>query len=128
MTGYVQVLHELVTDCRRPENYRSLVSPLVCAGSVVGNLFMLSLVSKAAVLVAEGGATWLALPLLTLVGAALVMRSFDAHSGRFDSVGVGWLAMPVILPLYSLVGIKAAVEYLLTWDGEWYSVAKGIGS
>ncbi len=128
MTGYVQVLHELVTGCRRPTNYRSLVSPLVCAGSVFGNLFMFSLVSKAAVLVAESATAWLALPLFALVGSGLAMRLYDAHAGQFGRVGVGWLAMPIILPLYSLVGIKAAIEYVLTWDGEWYSVAKGAGS
>jgi hypothetical protein len=128
MTGYVQVLHDLVGDCRAPRNYRTLLSPFICAGSVLGNLFMLSLVSKAAVLVVQGAASWLALPVLTLVASALAMRVYDTRAGRFDAVGVGWLAMPVILPLYSLVGIKAAVEYLVTWDGEWYSVAKGVSS
>jgi hypothetical protein len=92
---------------------------------VLGNLFMLSLVSKAAVLVVNGAATWLALPLATLVASALAMRAYDARTDRVEGVGVDWLVTPLVLPIYSLVGIKAAVEYLLTWDGEWYHVAKG---
>ena len=65
------------------------------------------------------------LPALTLIGSALALRAYDARAGRLDGIGVGYLLMPAVLPLYSLAGIKAVVEYLLTWDGEWYSVAKG---
>jgi cellulose synthase/poly-beta-1,6-N-acetylglucosamine synthase-like glycosyltransferase len=125
MTGYAQVLHRLVADCTSPRNYRTLVSPAICAGSVVGNLFMLSLVPKMAVLVVNNVASWVVLPVLTLIGVALAMRTYDARAGRLDGVGVGSLVTPAVLPLYSLAGIKAVVEYLLGWDGEWYSVAKG---
>jgi glycosyltransferase involved in cell wall biosynthesis len=125
MTGYAQVLHARVTECLSPQNYRTLLSPLICAGSVLGNLFMLQLVSKAAVLVVNGGTGWMALPAATLIGSALALRAYDAHAGRLDGLGVGYVLMPAVLPLYSLVGIKATVEYLVSWDGEWYSVAKG---
>ena len=126
MTGYAQVFHNLVAGCQSPRGYRSFLSPLICAGSVFGNLFMLSLVSKLVVLIVNGAATWLILPVATLALSALAMRTYDARTGRLDTVGYGWALMPVILPLYSLVGIKAFVEYLLSWDGEWYSVDKGI--
>ncbi|WP_276257935.1 glycosyltransferase [Haloglomus litoreum] len=125
MTGYAQVLHGLVAGCTAPKNYRTLVSPVICAGSVIGNLFMLSLVPKMAVLVVNGVAAWVVLPVLALVGVALAMRAYDARAGRLDGIGVGALVTPVVLPLYSLAGIKAVVEYLLGWDGAWYSVAKG---
>ncbi|WP_227134699.1 glycosyltransferase [Halorubellus salinus] len=125
MTGYTQVLHSLVADATEPSNYRSVLSPLLCAGSVFGNVLMLSLVSKAAVLVVNGATNWVLLPALTLIGSALALRAYDARAGRLDGLGVGYLLMPAVLPLYSLAGIKAVVEYLLTWDGEWYSVAKG---
>jgi hypothetical protein len=125
MTGYAQVLHSLITGSLSPQNYRSLVSPVVCAGSVLGNVFMLSLVSKMAVLVVNGVAQWTLLPAATLVGAALALRIYDAHAGRLDRIGIGYLFVPAVLPMYSLAGIKAVVEYALSWDGEWYSVAKG---
>lgn len=125
MTGYAQVLHRLVVNPLSPRSYRSVLAPVICAGSVLGNLFMLSLVSKALVLVVNDASSWLALPLATLGATALAMRAFDVHLGRLDTVDAGWILTPLILPLYSLVGIKAAVEYLFTWDGEWYSVAKG---
>jgi len=126
MTGYAQVLHDLVANPLSPRGYRTVLAPLIAAGSVLGNLFMLSLASKALVLVVNGAAAWLALPLLTLGASALAVRTYDTRFGRLDGIGVGWIATPLILPLYSLVGIKAAIEYLMTWDGEWYSVAKGI--
>ena len=125
MTGYAQVLHSLIRGVCSPTNYRSVLSPVICAGSVFGNVFMLSLVPKMAVLVINGATGWIALPGTTLVGSALALRLYDTRSGRLGSVGVGYLMMPAVLPLYSLVGIKAVVGYLLTWDGEWYSVAKG---
>lgn len=125
MTGYAQVLHSLVADCRPRENYRTVLSPLICAGSVLGNLFMLQLVSKAAVLVASGATGWLVVPLVVLVGSALALRAYDSRADRLDELGVGYLLVPAVLPLYSLAGIKALVEYCLTWQGEWYSVAKG---
>jgi len=125
MTGYAQVLHSLIRGAVSPENYRSLLSPVICAGSVFGNVFMLSLVSKMAVLVINGATGWIVLPGATLIGSALALRLYDTRSGRLGSVGVGYLVMPAVLPLYSLVGIKAVVGYVFTWDGEWYSVAKG---
>jgi len=130
MTGYAQVLHRLVgRGCRRlwsrEGTHRDVFAPAICASSVFGNVFMLSLLPKAAVLVAHGRGRWLALPGATLIGAALVLRVYDTSKGRLGSVGVGYLLLPAVLPLYSLAGIKAVVEYLFTWDGEWYSVSKG---
>ncbi|MFT4920928.1 MAG: glycosyltransferase involved in cell wall biosynthesis [Haloarculaceae archaeon] len=125
MTGYAQVLDSLVRDSVSPENYRSVLSPAISAASIFGNIFMLSLVSKMAVLLVNGVAGWVVLPAVVLVGSALALCAYDVRSGRLDRVGLGYLIMPVVLPLYSLAGIKAFVEYLFTWDGEWYSVAKG---
>ncbi len=126
MTGYAQVLHSLITDPLAPRGYRTALAPLIAAGSVFGNLFMLSLVSKALVLIANGAAAWLTLPVLALSAASLAIRAYDTHAGNLDTVDAGWMLTPLILPVYSLAGIKAAVEYVLTWDGEWYSVVKGV--
>lgn len=130
MTGYAQVLHRLVgRGLRRlwsgEGTHRDVLAPAICASSVFGNVFMLSLLPKAAVLVAHGQGRWLALPGFTLIGAALALRVYDTTRGRLGSIGVGYLLLPAVLPLYSLAGIKAVVEYLFTWNGEWYSVSKG---
>lgn len=125
MTGYTQVLHITLGDCLSPKNYRTYLSPLICAGSVLGNLFMLQLVSKVAVLVMNGGISWITLPVLALIGSALAIRIYDSRASRIEGIGVGCVVAPLILPLYSLAGLKAIVEYVLTWDGGWYSVVKG---
>ena len=49
----------------------------------------------------------------------------DARAGIVDTVGWRWLLVPLVFPLYSLAALKSLVEYLFSWDGEWYRVAKG---
>ncbi|MFB6197838.1 MAG: glycosyltransferase family 2 protein, partial [Halobacteriaceae archaeon] len=41
MTGYVQVLHHLGSDLN-PRDYRSVLSLVICAGTIIGNVLMLS--------------------------------------------------------------------------------------
>ncbi|WP_415380644.1 glycosyltransferase [Halosimplex sp. TS25] len=123
MTGYAQVLHRRLAALR-PLDTRSVVALVTCAGAVFGNLLLLSLVSKVAVLVATGRATLLAVPLAAVVGVSLLVRVVDAVGGHVDGVGVGWLLAPIVFPLYGLAGVKGAVEYAITWDGEWFHASK----
>lgn len=123
MTGYAQVLHRQSTSLR--PRVRSLLAFGVAAGTVLGNMLMLSLVSKVAVLALVGANVALAVPLATVVGIALAVRMYDLKHGLVSDVGVGWLLAPLVLPIYSLAGIKGTVEYCLSWDGEWYHAVKG---
>jgi hypothetical protein len=123
-TGYAQVLASRLHRAD-PTDTRGLFSLAVCAGSVLGNLLLLSLVTKLAALLVVGPAWLLGVPLGTAVGLALAVRLLDYRAGHVDSVGLGWLLAPLVFPLYSLVGIKGTTEYLFTWDGEWFHAAKG---
>ncbi|WP_459191857.1 glycosyltransferase family 2 protein [Halosimplex sp. J119] len=123
MTGYAQVLHRRITTLR-PLNWRGAVALATCAGAVFGNLLVLSLVSKVAVLAASGRVALLTVPLGAVVGVSLLVRGVDALGGHVDGVGVGWLLAPVVFPLYGLAGVKGAVEYVITWDGEWFHASK----
>ena len=125
MTGYVQVFRTLFADIWGSRDYRDLTAVAICAGTVSGSLLMLSLVSKFAVLfVVDAGALFLA-PLGAVLGTALVVRLMDYRADIVDTVGWRWLLVPLVFPLYSLAALKSLVEYLFSWDGEWYRVAKG---
>jgi threonine/homoserine efflux transporter RhtA len=124
MTGYAQVFHrQLVTVDR---SLRSLLALAVTAGTVVGNLLLLSLVSKLAVVALAGAGYALAAPVVTACAVALAARVHDVTNDRLSTVGLGWLFAPLLLPLYSLAGIKGTVEYCCSWDGGWYHAAKGV--
>lgn len=122
MTGYAQVLHQRSGSLR--PRIRSVLAFGVAAGTVLGNLLMLSLVSKVAILAVIGAGYALAVPLVTVAGIALAVRLYDLKHGQVTDVGIGWLLAPLVLPIYSLAGIKGIVEYCVSWDGEWYYVVK----
>jgi len=63
-----------------------------------------------------------------IVAITLAVQIQDYRQGSIDAFGLTWLAIPLLFPLYSLVAIKAIVEYLFTWEGEWYSVSKGVSA
>jgi hypothetical protein len=59
-----------------------------------------------------------------LAGVCLGARLLDRRVGVVDSVGLGWLLVPFVLPFYSLAAIKGIVEYPISWRGEWFRVEK----
>ncbi|MUV90008.1 glycosyltransferase [Halapricum sp. CBA1109] len=124
MTGYAQASHYLLGDIRPLRELRNPISAIIGAGTVGASLFMLSLVPKFVVL-AQVGAWWLIAATLSLLFAiTLAVQRQDYRGGLVDSVGWSWLVVPFVFPLYSLVAIKGTIDYLVSWEGEWYSVVK----
>ena len=122
LTGYAQVLHRRLGALEASR--RSVFALAICAGSVLGNLLILSMAAKVAVLVAVDAAAWIAAPLAALAVVGIAARWYDARAGHIEGFDLGWALTPAVLVCYSLVGIVATVEYVTTWDGEWYSVDK----
>ena len=125
MTGYAQTLHKLVAEVRPVTDYRNLLSAAICASTVVGSLLMLSLLSKFVVLFLAGAQGLFLLPIVVVMSATAAVRLVDRRAGVIESFGYGWALVPLVVPLYSLTAIKAVIEYLFSWDGDWYSVEKG---
>jgi len=124
MTGYAQVFHRLLGRFDPFGRPRTIVSTLFCGGALAGNFAILSIVSQVAVL-ARAGVPWVVAALLCSVWAVtLATRLLDVRAGVVDRVGVGWLFVPLTLPLYSLAAIKGIVEYPISWEGEWFRVEK----
>lgn len=124
MTGYAQVFHRLLSRIE-VRDHRSILSAVICAGTVVGNALMLSLLSKFLVLLVADAELWFLPPLVAVFTVTLVSRFHDVRSVGISYPGLYWLLTPVLFPLYGLTMLKAIFEYLLTWDGAWYSVEKG---
>ena len=126
MTGYAQTLHKLVAEVRPVTDYRNLLSAAICASTVIGSLLMLSLLSKFVVLFLAGAQGLFLLPIVVVMSATASVRLYDRRAGTVDDFGYGWALVPIVVPLYSLTAIKAVIEYLFSWDGDWYSVEKGV--
>jgi cellulose synthase/poly-beta-1,6-N-acetylglucosamine synthase-like glycosyltransferase len=128
MTGYTQASHYLIGNSWPLTDYRNPLSALIAVGTVGAGLFLLSLMSKFVVLAIEGQGAVLGGGLAIIVAITLAVQVQDYRQGSIDSFGLTWLAIPLLFPLYSLVAIKSMVEYLFTWEGEWYSVSKGVSA
>jgi glycosyltransferase involved in cell wall biosynthesis len=124
MTGYAQVFHRLLGSAR-PGEPRSVASLAFCGGALLGNVLVLSLVAQVAAILAAGTGWVLAVTFGSVWGVAALSRLLDSRQGNVDRVGLGWLLVPFVLPLYSLAAIKGIVDYPLSWEGEWYRVEKG---
>ncbi|MFB6150698.1 MAG: glycosyltransferase family 2 protein [Haloarculaceae archaeon] len=125
MTGYAQVLHALGDRAFPPADHRDVLSVGICASTLLGSLLALSLFSKF-VTVLLWGPDWLFLvPLVAVTLVTLLVRAADVALGVADDLGFVWLLAPLVFPLYSLAAIKAVLEYLFSWEGEWYHVVKG---
>ncbi|WP_459191658.1 glycosyltransferase family 2 protein [Halosimplex sp. J119] len=124
MTGYAQVFHRRLGRLHPFSKPRSAASLVFCAGAILGNFVILSLIPQLAVLAAIGASAVLAATVGTLWGICLGARLLDAHIGVVDGVGLTWLLMPFALPFFSLAAIKGIVEYPISWEGEWFRVEK----
>ncbi|MFB6354695.1 MAG: glycosyltransferase family 2 protein [Halobacteriales archaeon] len=123
MTGYTQVVNRLVRDID-PRSYRSVLSVIICAGTVVGSALTLSVVSKFLVLLVIGAEAWFLPPVAAVLGVTLGVRLYDRSTCGIRRPTRHWLVVPLLFPLYGFTTVKAGLEYLLSWDGDWYRVEK----
>jgi cellulose synthase/poly-beta-1,6-N-acetylglucosamine synthase-like glycosyltransferase len=125
MTGYAQTLHNQVATIR-PLNRRNLLAPAICAGSVGGNIVMLSMIPKFAVLGWLGLSWGVIVPMALIMVLAVAARAIDVSLDAVDGADWYWPLVPAVMILYSFAGVKAMLEYVFTWDGSWYAVRKGM--
>lgn len=126
MTGYAQVFHRLVTSIRPLDDYRNVLSAGLCLMMVSGSLLLLSFLSKFVLLLLMGEQLFFALPLVAAVSLTVGFAALDKRRGTIQRIPLTLVLVPLILPFYSLAALKAVTEYLFTWQGDWYSVSKGL--
>ena len=126
MTGYTQVLHQQLTDIRPVTDHRNLLSAGICFSTVTGSLFLITLISKFAILLVVGSETFFLTPIGVMLGVTGGAHYLDYREGTVSRPGLGLLLVPFIFPLYSLAAVKAMFEYVGSWQGEWYRVTKRV--
>lgn len=125
MTGNIQVLHNMIKMLPgNLTNHRIYISIILSIASIGGSLFLISLLPKFVIIIQRGDIWLAAAPALASYLAALPPRIMDYRNGRTDNIGFDFLLLPVTLPIFSLITIKASIEYFITWNGEWFSVEK----
>lgn len=124
MSGYAQVFHTLFREQFPPRGIRELLSVVICLGSVVGNLLLLSLTAKFVVLFLFGSTILSFVPLLAVIVVSGLVRAVDYYHGTANRIGWEWLLTPIVFPLYGLVATKAITEYVTGGTREWYHVNK----
>ncbi len=123
--GHVEVVHARLIEAisRHPglEVVRSVGRAL---GGVLGGVGLLIVASHVVVLSAVGVLSAFLVPYLTALGIIIAIWSHDRLVGQVTGLSWSVLLMPVVYLGHGILSIKALLEYLLTWDGEWYQVNK----
>lgn len=121
--GQVEVLHRTLRAlARSPTNPRAYVSTVRILMSLLGSIFVLTLVSKFVVLLLLDHDAVSLVPLAVILGTVAAVASVDRRNGDVDGLSLSWFATPPLYPFFGLMTLKSVLEYLLSWEGEWYRV------
>ena len=123
--GQVEVLHRTLRALvRSPTNPRAYVSTLRIVSSLLGSVFVLTLVSKFVVLLLLDLDLVSLVPLAVILGTVAAVAAVDRRNGDVDGLSLSWFATPLVYPFFGMMTLKSVLEYLLSWEGEWYRVEK----
>lgn len=124
-TGQVEVLHRTLRElARSPTNPRTLVSTVRIVSSLLGSIFVLTLVSKFVLLLLLDLEALSLVPLAVILGTVLAVAAVDYRNDDIEGLSPSWVVTPLVYPFFGLMTLKSLLEYVLTWDGEWYRVEK----
>lgn len=122
--GQIEVLHRTLRELLRSPDARTVVSTARIVSSLLGSVFLLTLVSKFLILLLFDAEVFYLLPLSVILGTVAAVAAVDHNNGDIDGLSVSLLATPLVYPFFGLMTLKSLFEYLLSWDGEWYHVEK----
>jgi cellulose synthase/poly-beta-1,6-N-acetylglucosamine synthase-like glycosyltransferase len=123
--GQIEVFHKTVRELPTADHpVRTLVSLLRVSSGLVGTVFLLILASKVLVLLLVGLELVFLSPLASTVVLVALVAYRDADDGMIDGVPASAALTPLIYPFFGLMTLKCAMEYLVSWEGEWYHVQK----
>lgn len=123
--GWVEVLHKtLVGGYDNYLSYRGIISTTRIIMGVIATISLLFLVPKFVLLLLLDLESIFLFPLASLaaVTALASWRDHQVHDIWF--LGRWSLLTIVVVPVTGLIALKAIPEYVLTWEGEWYQIAK----
>lgn len=123
--GQIQVLHKALKG-GYPNNfsYRGLVSLARLVFSVVVGFLILTMIPKFLILFILGFEIIFLLPLATSVILVLLVSRYDMRGGKTEFIGWKALLTPFVFIATGFLAVKSLLEYIVTWEGEWYDVQK----
>lgn len=92
--------------------------------SLLGSVLLLTLLAKFVVLLLLDLEVFYGHPLAAILGTVASTALVDYRNDDIDTISLAWLLTPLVYPFFGLLTIKSILEYLLSWDGEWYHVEK----
>lgn len=122
--GHIQVLQKALRGEFEPNGWRGTASTIRLIVSLLASVFMVSLVSKVAVLLYYGAVEIALLALLPVCITVIPILYRDYQLGHVKQISPTVVFTPLIYPGFGLVTIRCVFEYYLSWDGEWFRVDK----
>lgn len=108
-------------------HHRRLVSLGRMITSLAGTVFTILIVAKLIVLVVVDAELVFLPPVIAAIAVASGVGLADARSGSVDSVWPIAVCGPLVYPIFGVLTVRSALEYVLSWDGSWYHVEKSGG-
>lgn len=129
--GQLQVLENRVNetvngDDRRLDGRRA-TSLARAFGAFAAGMSLVLVAVHVALLSASGFAPAFFAPYLVVMGTVGAVWLKDMRDGRVGRPPIALSLAPLVYLGHGLLTLKASLEYYLTWDGEWYQVAKSGG-
>lgn len=129
--GQLQVFHNRVNETvngeERSVNARKVTSLARAFGAFAAGLSLVLVGVHVAMLAASGVASGFLAPYLVMTATIGVVWTKDMRDGRVGRPPLTLALAPLVYLGHGLLTLKALLEYYLTWDGEWYQVAKSGG-
>lgn len=124
--GQVEVLHKSIKGNLTDDGiwHRKFISIMRMLTSIIGSIILLVFISKLFVLFLIDATILYILPIIIISLVAVIISYNDDKRKDIDSSLYVMLLSPFVYLLFSLLMIKSILEYLITWDGEWYKVEK----
>ena len=123
--GHVQVLEgQLRETATGGFGAGDVLSVGRAAGAVGAGAFLLVFCAHVLLLTAEGVESAFLVPYTATVGVVGGVWLRDHLAGRVRRPGAAILLVPLVHVGHGVLTVKALLEYALTWEGQWYRVAK----
>lgn len=123
--GQIQILHKALRgEYSNNFKFRGMISSFRIFSGILVPILMLGLLSKFLIILLLGLEFIYVAPIISTSIIALIISYKDSKEHSLDFIGFYSLLTSLVIPFTAFLNIKAFLEYILTWSGEWYEVDK----
>lgn len=124
--GQIQVLHKaLKGEYSNNFSYRGFVSLGRLVFSVIVGFLILTMIPKFLILFLMDLDLILLMPLAVSVILVGLVSLKDRRDGKTEFIGSYMVLTPLVFVVTGFLAVKSLLEYVFSWEGEWYRVEKG---